>query len=414
MMAIKTIKNETCRMCDGTEFELVVNLGEHPLVNSLIRKVDLDKTEPMFPLVVNRCKKCGLVQMTELVDSEEIYRNVDYLFFSSDMPTLSDYFREFADDLKTRFITDKNDLVVEIGSNDGVMLEHLKDSARILGVDPSANVVLRALKKGIPTMSEFFSERMGKMVAHEWGKAKVVMGSNCIAHLNDLRGLVRGAEALLADDGVFIVEANYWGGMVKNVNYSLIYHDHYSFFSLKNWQDFAPLFGLKVFDAVVTPAQGGSLRLFMDRGVRPATERLAALQKEEEDTKLNTLETCQKYNENVWAVAKKLRATLEDLKAQGKKLAGYGAAAKGFTIMRCSGIDDKFLDYFVDDSPAKQGWYTPIDHIEIISRAEADKRAPDYFVILAPNYAKVILEKEKAFHDAGGKFVVPIGGIDIL
>ncbi|OGH63032.1 MAG: hypothetical protein A2848_02670 [Candidatus Magasanikbacteria bacterium RIFCSPHIGHO2_01_FULL_50_8] len=414
MQPIKTIKNETCRMCDGREFDLVVDLGEHPLVNSLIEKKDLDGTEPTYPLVVNRCRKCSLVQLTDLVDSEEIYRNVDYLFFSSDMPTLKEYFDEFAAEVKSRFIQNTEDLVVEIGSNDGVMLQHFNGVCRILGVDPSANVVLRALKRGIPTMSEFFSERMGRMIAREWGKAKVVMGSNCIAHLNDLRGLVRGVESLLAEDGVFIVEANYWGGMVKNTNYSLIYHDHYSFFSLKNWQDFAPQFGLHVFDAVVTPAQGGSLRLFMDRGNRPATDRLAALQKEEEDTKLNTLETCKQYEQNVWSVAKKLRATLEDLKSQGKKLAGYGAAAKGFTILRCSNIGKEFLDFFVDDSPAKQGWYTPLDHIEIISRADAAARTPDYFVILAPNYAKVIVEKEKAFHDAGGKFVVPIGNIDIL
>ncbi|MBI4120937.1 MAG: methyltransferase domain-containing protein [Parcubacteria group bacterium] len=401
-------------MCDGTQFDVVIDLQEHPLVNSLIRKADLNKKEPMFPLVVKRCRKCSLVQLVEIIDSEEIYRNVDYLFFSSDMPTLSDYFKGFANDIQKRFIKSKNDLVVEIGSNDGVMLNHFKNKARILGVDPSTNVVLRAVKRGIPTMSEFFTGRLGGLIAKEWGTAKVVMGSNCIAHLNNLRDLLEGVRALLAPDGVFIVEANYWGGMVKNTNYSLIYHDHFSYFSLKVWQDFAKKYGLRVFDAVVTPAQGGSLRIFMDRRKRPVTKRLKALEATEKKTKLNTLETGHRYRDNVWNVAKKLRKTLEDLKKGGAKLAGYGAAAKGFTILRCSGIDGKFLDYFVDDSPAKQGWYTPIDHIPIISRKEAEKRLPDYFVILAPNYAKVIVEKEKKFHKAGGRFVVPIGNIDIL
>lgn len=401
-------------MCDGTEFDVVIDLGENPLVNSLVSKKDLDKGEPLFPLVVKRCRKCALVQLVEIIDSEEIYKNVDYLYFSSDMPTLSDYFKEYADDIQKRFIGSKDDIVVEIGSNDGIMLNHFKDKARILGVDPSTNVVIRALKRGIPTLSEFFTGRIGRLIAKEWGKAKIVMGSNCIAHLNDLRDLVDGVEALLADNGVFVVEANYWGGMVKNTNYSLIYHDHFSYFSLGVWQEFSKRYGLRVFDALVTPSQGGSLRIFLDRGKRDITERLKKLEAEEKKTGLNTLETGHRYRDSVWAVAKKLRATLENFKKQGKTLAGYGAAAKGFTILRCSGIDGKFLDYFVDDSPAKQGWYTPIDHIPIISRPEADKKLPDYFVILAPNYAKVIVEKEKKFHDAGGKFIVPVGNIDIL
>lgn len=400
-------------MCDGADFDTVIDLGKHPLVNSLIRKEDLDKQEPLLPLVVKRCRKCSLVQLVDIIDSEEIYRNVDYLFFSSDMPTLADYFHEYANDVQNRFL-EKDDLVVEIGSNDGVMLQFFKDTSRILGVDPAANVVLRALRRGIPTISEFFSEHMGELIEKEWGKAKVIIGNNCIAHLNDLRGLMRGVRALIAPDGVFIVEANYWGGMVKNTNYSLIYHDHYSFFSLKVWQEFSKQFGMRVFDAVVTPAQGGSLRLFMDNGKRPLADRLKELEAEEEKTSLNTLETGLRYKDNVWAVAEKLKKTLEELKAQGKRLAGYGAAAKGFTILRCSGIDDKILDYFVDDSPAKQGWFTPIDHIPIISRQEAEDKLPDYFVILAPNYAKVVIEKEKKFREKGGKLIVPIGAIEIV
>lgn len=401
-------------MCEGEEFDVVIDLGVQPLVNSLVPKEDLDKEEPLFPLTVKRCRACGLIQLVEIIDSEEIYKNVDYLYFSSDMPTLSDYFKEYAEDIQNRFITNKDDLVVEIGSNDGIMLNHFRDKARILGVDPSTNVVIRALKRGIPTLSEFFTGRIGKLVAKEWGKAKVVMGSNCIAHLNDLRDLVDGVAALLDEDGVFIVEANYWGGMVKNTNYSLIYHDHFSYFSLGVWQEFSKRYGLRVFDGWVTPAQGGSLRIFLDREKRDVTERLKKLEAEEKETGLNTLEAGYRYRDNVWAVAKKLRETLENFKKQGKTLAGYGAAAKGFTILRCSGVDGKFLDYFVDDSPAKQGWYTPIDHIPIISRAEAEKRLPDYFVILAPNYAKVIVEKEKKFHDAGGRFIVPVGNIDVL
>lgn len=407
------IRNKTCRMCESTEFNKVIDLGQHPLVNSLVRAEDIHKTDPTFPLVVKQCVKCNLVQLVEIIDSEEIYKKVDYLYFSSDMPGLDKYFQPYADDVRDRFLTGRDDLVVEIGSNDGILLNLLKGSARILGVDPATNVVLRALKRGIPTLPLFFSEALASKIAKEWGPAKVIIGNNCIAHLNDLRDLTRGVKALLSDDGVFVIECNYWGGMVKNTNYSLIYHDHYSFFSVEVWDKFARNYGMRVFDAIVTPAQGGSLRMFLCKDNRPETERLLRLRQEEKETGLGTYQTSLRYRDNVWAVAKKLRRTVQELKTRGKTIAGYGAAAKGFTILKCSEIGSEFIDYFVDDSPAKQGWFTPVDHIPIISRQEAEQRLPDYFIILAPNYADVIMEKEAAYRTQGGKFIVPIGDIRI-
>lgn len=411
---MKSVKNTACRACDGTGFDTVIDLGEQPLVNSLIRKEDFDKKEPLFPLVVKRCRTCGLVQLTEVLEADEIYKNVDYLFFSSDMPTLAEYFREYADDVKKRFLKE-GDFVVEMGSNDGILLEFFKDEHRILGVDPATNVVLRALKRGIPTVSEFFTERLANLIVKEFGPAKVFIANSCVAHVNDPQNLMRGVKAVLAKDGVFAAEVNYWGAMVKNTNYSLIYHDHFSYFSLKNVEDLAAQFGMRVFDAWVTPSQNyGMLRVFLDNGVREATPRLLELRKEEAGTALHTLEACKRFEKNVRTVSKKLRTILEELKKKGKRLAGYGASAKGLIILRCAGVGKNLIDYFVDDSPAKQGWFTPVDRIPIISRAEAEKNLPDYFVILAPNYAKVIIEKEKKFRDAGGKFVVPVGEIDII
>jgi len=410
---MKTIHNRTCRMCDGSKFQVVIDLDRHPLVNSLVHKGNLRKKDPTYPLVVKQCRRCGLVQLVDLIDAEEIYKNVDYLYFSSDMPGLDNYFRPYADEVRERFLKE-DDLVVEIGSNDGIMLNLFRKHNRILGVDPATNVALRALKRGIPTVPMFFSESLANKIAREWGRAKIVIGNNCIAHVNDLRDLIRSVKALLSDDGVFIIECNYWGGMVKNTNYSLIYHDHYSYFCLQVWTRFAAKHGLRVFDAVVTPAQGGSLRLFLCRDRRRETTRLKALRREERAIALNTYATSLRFRADVQAVAKKLRQTLEDLKKQGKTIAGYGAAAKGMTILKCSGIGKKFIDYFVDDSPAKQGWYTPVDHIPIISRQAAETRLPDYFIVLAPNYADVIIGKEATFRARGGKFIVPKGGITII
>jgi len=400
-------------MCDGTKFRVVINIGRHPLVNSLVSKDHLHRKDPTHPLIVKQCRKCGLVQLIDIIDAEEIYKKVDYLYFSSDMPGLDKYFGPYAEEVRDRFLK-KDDLVVEIGSNDGIMLNCFKDTQRVLGVDPATNVALRALKRGIPTIPLFFAESLAAKIAKEWGPAKVIIGNNCIAHLNDVRGLVCGVKTLLAKDGVFVIECNYWGGMVKNTNYSLIYHDHYSYFSLQAWQTFAAPYGFHVFDAVVTPAQGGSLRMFLCMDDRPETERLKTLQREEVDTRLNTYATSLRYRKNVLEAARKLRRTLCELKHRGQSIAGYGAAAKGLTILKCSGIGRETIDYFVDDSPAKQGWYTPVDHIPIISREDAESRLPDYFIILAPNYADVIIAKESPYRERGGKFIVPKGGCTIV
>ena len=401
---LKIIRNGLCRMCDGSHFEEVINFGRNPLVNSLIEAKDISSKEPTFSLKVWRCVQCGLVQIKDIVNSDEIYKNVDYLYFSSDMPKLDEYFKEYAEDLAGRFIQ-AGDLVVEIGSNDGLMLKMFQDKARTLGVDPASNVVVRALKNGVPTISDFFTNRLAHSIEREFGKAKLIYGNNCIAHLNNLHDLISGVRDLLCDDGVFVVECNYWGNMVKNKNYALIYHDHFSYFSAQNWVNFGEEYGLHVFDAVVTPAQGGSLRIFLDKGMYALTPRLCELLQEEKEQKLNSLETCQQYEKDVRAEANKLFRLILKIKMDGKKIAGYGAAAKGFSVLKLANITGKYIDYFVDDSPAKQGKYTPVTRIPVISRLEAESKLPDYFFITAPNYEDIIIQKELIFRQKGGKFI---------
>ena len=285
-------------MCPSKEFEDVINFGENPLVNSLLDSPN-QKDDPTYPLVVKQCQRCFLVQIRDSVDATEIYQNVDYLFFSSDMPNMDFYFEQFGKDVQERFI-EYGDFLLEIGSNDGIFLQYLRGFS-VLGVDPATNVVLRALKKGIVTVPQFFTERLAGQIEKEWKKAKVIMGANCIAHSNDLRGLMKGVDRLLAPDGVFIVECNYWGDMVKNRNYALIYHDHFSYFTLKNWIDFSKKYKMKVFDAVIPPAQGDfldrkkkaerfNIRIFIDRGKRRSTEGMKVILQNEIDTNLHSLE----------------------------------------------------------------------------------------------------------------------------
>ncbi len=409
---MKVIKNKICRMCNSNKFDLVINLGQHPLVNSLISKKDLKKKDPTFPIKVFQCRSCKLVQIKDVIDAEEIYKKVDYLYFSSDMPKLDKYFKPYAEDLKKRFLK-KNDLVVEIGSNDGIMLNFFRKDYRILGVDPATNVVLRSIKKNIPAIPLFFNNSIAKKISKEWGKAKLIYGNNCIAHLDNLKDLMLGVQNLLSDDGVFVIECNYWGGMVKNTNYSLIYHDHFSYFSVKPWINFAKKYGMNAFDAIVTPAQGGSLRLFLSKKKIKKTERFMTLLNQEKKIDLNSYSTSLKYRKSVEDVSRRLRNLVLRLLKEGKKIAGYGAAAKGMTILKCSNIGNK-LRYFVDDSPAKQGFYSPVDHVPIISRNKAQKKLPDYFIILAPNYSDIIIAKEKKFIQNGGKFIVLTNDIKVV
>jgi SAM-dependent methyltransferase len=412
MKKLITIKNKYCRMCYSKSFFEVINLGLHPLVNSLVDKKNIKKKDPVFPIKVKQCRKCKLVQLTDIIDANEIYKNVDYLYFSSDMPGLDKYFKPYASELKRRFLK-INDFVVEIGCNDGVMLKYFKSKYKVLGVDPATNVILRTLKKKIPSLPLFFSESLAEKVLKEWGPAKLIYGNNCIAHLNDLRDLIKGVHKLLTNDGIFILECNYWGAMVKNINYSLIYHDHFSYFSANVWHAFALKYKMYAFDAVITDAQGGSLRLFLSKNKRKRTERLKKILNEEQKNKLNTLPTSIKYKNNVIKISNKLRNIILNLKKENKKIAGYGAAAKGMTILKCSDIG-KELMYFVDDSPAKQGFYSPVDHIPIISREQAEKNLPDYFIILAPNYSNEIMSKEAKFIKNGGKFIIPKNEISII
>ena len=300
-------------MCSSRKFYSVINLGNNPLVNSLVTKKDLKKKDPTFPLHVKQCKSCKLVQLVEIIDSNEIYKNVEYLYFSSDMPNLDKYFKPYAIDVRKRFLK-KKDFVVEIGSNDGIMLQFFKKTNKILGVDPSTNVVLRALKKGIITVPEFFSKKLAQQIKNEWGQAKVVYGNNCIAHLNDVRDLIEGIDILLKKDGVFIIECNYWGGMIDNINYSLIYHDHFSYFTVEVWNKFLKRYNMQAFDATVTPAQGGSLRLFISKDKRKKTQRYLNLLKKEKNTKLNTFSKSIEYRLNVKRISSKLRKIVIDIK----------------------------------------------------------------------------------------------------
>jgi len=400
-----------CRICKETEFKEVINFGKVPLVNSLLTKEEWG-TEKVYPLIIEQCQNCFLVQVVSPVSTHEIYEAQDYLYYTGDMPQNSQYMKAFdslINDIQEKYTQDC-DLIVEIGSNDGFILKKFKDR-EVLGVDPATNVVIRALARGVPTLSAGFNEHNAKNIAKEFGKAQVIGGANCLAHIDDIHGVLRGVYALLAYNGIFWVECNYWGGMVKNKHYALIYHDHYSYYTLQHWIDLLKMYNMEVFDAFITEAQGEglSLRLFASHENHEKTQRFLDLLDEERITNLNSYKTAKQYSKDIINEARKLHDVIENVKMKGKKIAGYGAAAKGFSVLKLAGITHEHIEYFIDDSPAKQGKYTPVTHIPIVARKDA--ASVDYFFITAPNYKDVIIEKEKDFIDSGGKFITIEGEI---
>lgn len=401
-----------CRICKGAEFKNVIDFGKTPLVNSLLTKEECG-TEQTYSLVVEQCQTCFLVQIVNPVNSEKIYQEQDYLYYTGDMPQNSQYMKAFESLVQSMHDYSRaGDFIVEIGSNDGSILKKVRNR-KILGVDPATNVVIRALARGVPTISAPFNKHNAEIIAHEFGTAAVLGGANCLAHIDNIQGVLDGVGILLARDGVFWVECNYWGGMVKSKHYALIYHDHYSYFTLKNWVNLLKKYDMEVFDAFITEAQGAglSLRLFACRkNNRQPTNRFLSLLQEEETTNLNSYDTAKRYREDVLAEAQKLGDLVRKLANEGNVIAGYGAAAKGFSILHLAKITGDHIKFFVDDSPAKQGKYTPITHIPVLARADV-KKLPDYFFITAPNYQDVIIEKEQEFLKTGGKFITAEGEI---
>ena len=333
------------------------------------------------------------------------------------MPGLSQYYKKYANYIKKKFLR-KNDLVVEIASNDGILLQHLKSKTKVLGIDAAPNAVLRALKFNIPTFPSLFNLETAKLVCNEFGEANLLMANQCIAHVDGLRDFMDGVNLLLdKKKGVFIFETGYWGNMVKRTIYEQIYHDHFSYFSLKVWENFSKKYGLKIFDAEVTPAQDNcSIRVFFSRNKKiKKTKRLIKLLNEEKKIKLHSLTTSKKFSNKVKNSWKNLRDCLIKLKSNKQTIVAYGASAKAGTISTCARIESKLVDFFIDDSPSKQGMFTPIFHIPILSRKKAFKKKIDYILILAVNYADIIMKKEKKFHQNGGKFIIPRGEkIEIL
>ena len=405
-----------CRLCRSTRLQRILSLGETPLANELVRVEDIGKEQERFPLDVYLCLDCGHVQLLDVVDPERLFRN--YLYVSSTSAVFVEHLRGYAETMLHLSGMPPGSSIVEIGSNDGAFLHFFKDRGmRVLGIDPARALASAATRAGIETLAEFFTLPLAQTLRQQGWEASLVAANNVFAHADDLHAIVEGVAHLLKPDGLFVFEVSYLLDVFEHGLFDTIYHEHLSYHSVKPLLGFFEPHGMELIDAVRVESQGGSLRgIAQLKGARrPRQARVEELIALEESCGLYDPRTYQRLFERIQKLRADLVSMLSRLKAQGKRIVGFGAPAKATTLMFHFGIGPDALDYIIDDNPLKQGLYSPGHHIPIRppSHLYNGSPKPDYLLILAWNFTDSIMNRHRAFHEAGGRFIVPLPTIAI-
>lgn len=408
MEKFKLRKN--CYICNKADFVEILDLGEMPPANSFLEKNEF-QNEERFPLAVQLCKNCKSLQLRHLVLPELLFKNYHYATGAS--KPLVEHFYELADEIADKHACSKDNLVIEIGSNDGILLSRLKNKCRILGVDPANNMAEIAIKSGVPTRVGFFSSKLSKRIKKEEGRAKIIVANNVMAHIDDLRDVFLGVKNLLAEDGKFIFEVHWVGNLLTDGGFDQIYHEHLYYHSLSSLKILLESLEMFINDVKVIPIHGRSLRVYAGLSKKSSTEVKKLLDREF-DMGLTNEDTYVNFSKKVELNKSDLVDLLNKLKKSGKKIVGYGAPAKGNTLLNYFQIGSGIIDYITDTTPNKQGKYTPGSHIQVVSPERLKVDHPDYAVLLSWNYADAILEKEKALRDKGVKFIIPVPEVRIV
>lgn len=402
-------RNEQCRGCKGISFSRILSLGAQPPANAFLRAEDLGKPELAFPLDVYFCSDCSLAQLRDIVSPVLLFKN--YVYVSSTSPAFVAHFNDFAQTVAARFNLGPASLVVDVGSNDGILLKPFQErEIRVLGVDPADKIAAAATAAGIETLPHFFTPAVARDIVSRHGKAAIITATNVFAHVNDLDELVAGIKVLLADDGVFIVEAPYLADFLEKNLFDTVYHEHLSYFSVSSLKILLERLGMRVIDVEKTDSHGGSLRVFAAHAAsaRPVSDAVGRFIADEHAQGLGTVAAYEDFAKRVEQNKMQLTALLKQIKVEGKKIAGYGAPAKGNTLLNYFGIGPETVDYIVDDSAWKQGLYTPGTRIPVVSAEKLSEAKPDYILILAWNFADPIMKKLEWFSDTGGKCIIPV------
>jgi methylation protein EvaC len=402
-------------LISGAETETFISFGRMPIANGFLEPKDYPN-EHFFELKVGYCPESRMVQLTELVDRERMFHE-NYAFFSSTSRRMAEHFRRFAESVRESFFADSADpFVVEVGSNDGIMLQNFAVAGiRHLGIEPSANVAQVARDKGIDTISEFFDEAVAKKIVAERGQADAFLGANVICHIPYIQSLMSGVKLLLKPKGVMVFEDPYLGDIIEKTSYDQIYDEHAFYFSVNSVEYLVNRHELEVIDVIRQPVHGGSMRYVIGhKGARPVSENVRRQKQFELELGLHEPETYRKFAANVAQSKTDLVALLEDLKRRGKRVAAYGATSKSTTVTNYCGIGPELVEYISDTTPIKQGKFSPGTHIPVVPHETFAADPPEYSLLFAWNHAEEIMAKEQRYRESGGRFVLYVPKVHTL
>ncbi len=405
----EVMRVEVCRFCQSKNLRPFLDLGNQPPSDAFLKKEELNKEELRFPLDVFLCVDCGQAQLGSVVPSDYLYCK-NYPYESSTTKTGREHFYGMAKDICERFSLSKNDLVIDMGSNVGILLGGFKtQGVRVLGVDPARIMAEIANTSGIETIVDTFSASLARIILKKYGKASAITGTNVFAHIRNVDDTVEGVKNLLTDKGILVIEAPHFLELVKRVEYDTVYHEHLSYLSIKPLVRFFRKHGMELFDVEKIKIHGGSIRFYVSRaGAYPIAPRVPAIVKEEEAEGIYSLGRLHRFRTAVEEQKRLLIEMLRGIKSQGKRIVGVSAPAKGNTLLNYCGITTEYLDYITEKAQMKVGLFTPGTHIPVYGDDKLLQDQPDYALILAWNFADEIMSNLSEFKKRGGKFIIPI------
>jgi predicted TPR repeat methyltransferase len=404
----------TCLVCQSDDVSAFLDLKETALANKFLHPEDAGTAEAAYPLRVGFCNDCNHVQLMERVPPQAMFD--DYLYISSMSDTLVQHLQGLAETVSARFELGATDLVVDVGCNDGTLVKGFQArGATTVGIEPAANLAEMSREAGITVVNDYFGAATAETVRSTHGPARVIALTNVFPHLPFLDDFMTGVQTLLADDGVLVLEAHYLQDLLAHRAFDTVYHEHVSYWSLRPMIRLFERFGMEVIDVARLPIHHGQLRVFAQRkGIATPSPAVAALVADEEAAGLGSFATFDDFADSVLGLKRDLWTLLDNLAADGQKVAAYGAPAKGSTLLSFFEIGPETVPYIADKSPLKQGRVTPGTHIPVVAPSRIQEDKPDYMILLAWNFADEIMSQQAAYRAGGGRFIIPVPEVRVV